>query len=74
MVSSRRNLIVHGLIPLVVAQVVVLAGCGSSDPQTVDQGPPKTQAEGLNRLKAANAKHDETAPVNQRSYASRTGR
>jgi hypothetical protein len=53
---------------LVVGAMVSLAGCGSNPTQLAELAPPRNQLEGLNRIKAGNAKHDETAPANQKSF------
>jgi hypothetical protein len=61
-----------GLIPLILSQVVLIGGCGSNSSElAASQPPPKNQAEGLRRLQEANAKHDESAPTNQRSGATK---
>ena len=61
-----------GLTPLILGQVVLFAGCGaSSAPVASDQPAAKNQMEGLDRIRQANIKYDQTAPPKRRSGATK---
>jgi hypothetical protein len=55
---------------LFLGPVVLLGGCGESGaPVSSDQPAPKNQMEGLDRIRQANIKYNQTAPPKQRSRA-----